>query len=67
MSLAVRRENGLVRIATNNRVGPARTSHGAGLGLLGMTERATVLGGWLRHTVRDGRFELEAELPVVDP
>jgi signal transduction histidine kinase len=52
-----------VRIGT----GPTRTSHGAGLGLLGMTERAAVLGGSLRHTVFDGRFELEAELPVVDP
>ncbi len=55
-----------MRITATNAVGPTTTSHGGGLGLLGMAERASVLGGSLRHGVRDGRFELEAVLPVVD-
>jgi signal transduction histidine kinase len=37
---------------------------GSGLGLLGVTERVHLLGGTLRHGTRDGRFELDATLPV---
>jgi signal transduction histidine kinase len=40
---------------------------GAGLGLLGVSERVALLGGRLSHGVRDGRFELLATLPVVAP
>jgi signal transduction histidine kinase len=41
------------------------SSQGSGLGLLGMRERVTVLGGTLTHGVREhGGFELEATLPV---
>jgi len=65
LSLEVARHNGAVHIRATNAVS-STTSEGGGLGLLGMAERASVLGGSLRHAVRDGRFELEAELPVVD-
>ncbi|MFC7533146.1 histidine kinase [Actinoplanes sp. GCM10030250] len=36
---------------------------GAGLGLLGLTERLTLAGGTLTHTTTDGEFHLRAELP----
>jgi signal transduction histidine kinase len=65
VSLVVARQNGALRISASNRVG-STASEGGGLGLLGMAERASVLGGTLTHGVRDGRFELEAVLPVVD-
>jgi signal transduction histidine kinase len=48
--------------ATNPSDG--RTGSGAGLGLLGIAERVALLGGQLKHGVRDGRFELIASLPV---
>lgn len=39
---------------------------GSGLGLLGIAERVSLLGGSLPHSVdRDGRFELDATLPMV--
>jgi signal transduction histidine kinase len=63
--LAVERRNGTLRISAANEVGTT-ASEGGGLGLLGMAERASVLGGHLTHGVRDGRFELEAVLPVVE-
>jgi signal transduction histidine kinase len=65
VSLAVARQNGSVRIKVSNAVGSS-ASEGGGLGLLGMAERASVLGGTLTHRVREGRFELEAVLPVGD-
>ena len=41
------------------------TGSGSGLGLLGMAERVSVLGGTLTHgTGPDGRFRLDATLPV---
>ncbi len=52
-----------VSIRASNRA-DGRTGLGSGLGLVGMAERASVLGGNLRHSVRDGRFELEATLPT---
>ena len=66
VSLAVARHNGSVRIRASNAVGSS-ASEGGGLGLLGMAERASVLGGSLTHGVHDGRFELEAVLPVDEP
>ena len=54
-SLAIRASN-----ASDGRAGA-----GSGLGLLGVAERVKVHGGTLRHSAHDGRFELEARLPVV--
>ncbi|WP_231123019.1 sensor histidine kinase [Nocardioides sambongensis] len=42
--------------------GPTRTP-GSGLGLVGLTERAEVSGGSLRHGTTDAGFELRAWLP----
>jgi len=43
-----------------------RTGKGSGLGLLGIAERVSLLGGSLSHGVTaDGRFELDALLPGV--
>ncbi len=67
VSLEVVRQNGEVRVRSTNPVMPGAASQGGGLGLLGMAERASVLGGRLTHGIRDGRFELEAVLPVGDP
>jgi signal transduction histidine kinase len=39
---------------------------GGGHGLIGMRERAALLGGSLEAGVRDGRFELHARLPFAD-
>jgi signal transduction histidine kinase len=44
--------------------GTARQS-GGGHGLIGMRERAALLGGSLDTTLQDGRFRLHARLPLV--
>ena len=50
-------------VASNSSAG--RTGAGSGLGLLGIAERVSVLGGTLTHgTGPDGRFRLDATLPV---
>lgn len=64
VTLEVSRQNGEVRVRSENAVAPGAGSHGGGLGLLGMAERASVLGGSLTHGVHGDRFELEAVLPV---
>ena len=66
VELEVSLSNGEVRIRSANAVEPGAEPQGGGLGLLGMSERASVLGGRLTHGVRDGRFELDAVLPVVE-
>lgn len=70
VSVLVERSDGTVRISTSNAVDAGavapRPSNG-GLGLLGMAERAAVFGGDLSHRVREGRFELDVVLPVVEP
>ena len=67
VTLEVSRVNGEVRVRCNNTIAPGTRSHGGGLGLLGMAERASVLGGQLTHSASDDRFELEAVLPVGEP
>jgi signal transduction histidine kinase len=53
-----------VAIAASN-ASAGRTGSGSGLGLLGMAERVSVLGGTLTHgTDPAGRFRLDATLPV---
>ena len=37
-----------------------------GLGLLGMGERAALLGGTLRHGRQDGRFTVTVDLPIAE-
>ena len=55
-----------VAIRATNPTGPPRAQVGAGLGLRGVAERVSLLGGTLSHAVVDGRFELAATLPVGD-
>jgi signal transduction histidine kinase len=53
-----------VRVDDDGPATPSTTS-GAGVGLLGMRERVTALGGRLRAAPRsEGGFRVEAELPV---
>jgi signal transduction histidine kinase len=47
-----------------NRVNGEKATAGAGLGLLGMRERVTAVGGRLETGERDGRFLVHAELPA---
>ena len=51
-------------ITIENRTGATSDPSGAGLGLVGMRERAAVNGGRLTTDVRDGRFVVEAWLPA---
>ncbi len=53
---------GLTLRAVNPTEG--RTGLGSGLGLSGLEERVAVLGGTLRTTTDDGRYELVATLPT---
>ena len=48
--------------------GPGAPSDGTGLGLIGMRERVTALGGWLHAGPRDGGgFHVRAEFPARAP
>ena len=52
-----------IRSSNLARLQPA--GQGSGLGLAGLTERVTLLGGRLTHGLTPaGRFELAAELPT---
>ena len=53
-----------VAIRATNPTGPPRPSMGSGLGLRGLAERVSLLGGTLSHGSTDGHFELAATLPV---
>jgi signal transduction histidine kinase len=54
-----------LEITVANRPSPGRAARatGGGHGLIGMRERAALLGGTLDASARDGRFELHARLP----
>lgn len=55
----------LVIRCTNPTTPMAAPTSGAGLGLLGMAERVSVLGGRVRHGTNDaGGFEVEALIPL---
>jgi signal transduction histidine kinase len=64
-TVTISRDVDTLRIHAANRVG-GRSGQGSGLGLLGIAERVHVLGGELVHGVTDGRYEVDASLPV-DP
>jgi signal transduction histidine kinase len=54
----------VVEVRNPLRVGAvASVTPGSGLGLVGLTERAELIGGHLEHSVRDGEFVLRASLP----
>ena len=65
--LAVRRGPDAVELTVTNPVAPGRASRaavsGGGRGILGMHERATLLGGTLEAGPQDGRWRLRAVLP----
>jgi signal transduction histidine kinase len=54
---------GVANSLSPDRAAPAT---GGGHGIVGMRERAALLGGTLEAAARDGRFELRAHIPVVD-
>ena len=54
----------VVVLDVTNRVNGANPTAGAGLGLLGMRERVTAVGGSLQTGEKDGRFLVHAELPA---
>jgi signal transduction histidine kinase len=51
-------------VANRSRPGRPTQARGGGHGIIGMRERAALLGGTLETGVRDGRFELHAHLPL---
>jgi signal transduction histidine kinase len=51
-------------VANRSRPGRPAQARGGGHGIIGMRERAALLGGRLETGVRDGRFELHAHLPL---
>ncbi len=57
-------DDGGLTIVIANAAAAAADSTGAGLGLIGMRERAAVNGGRLTADVRDDRFVVEAWLPT---
>jgi signal transduction histidine kinase len=57
-------EHLVVEVRNPLRVGAvASVTPGSGLGLVGLTERAELIGGHLAHSVHDGEFVLRALLP----
>jgi len=57
-----------LEVAVVNSLSPDRAVRGTGggHGIVGMSERAALLGGTLDAGVRNGRFELRAQLPAAD-
>jgi Signal transduction histidine kinase len=69
VDLSVEEVDGAWRVRVGNPVRePARhldsADHRGGLGLVGLGERVTALGGTLTYGRRDGRFELTAVVPM---
>ena len=55
--------DGGVELTVTNPLRPGGATGGGGHGVVGMRERATLLGGSLEAGERDGRFEVSARLP----
>lgn len=65
VTIRVTREDGFVRLVVEDDGAPVRGRAGAGFGLVGMGERAALLGGTLDAGPGDARgFVVVAELPV---
>jgi signal transduction histidine kinase len=56
-----------LELTVANPVGRDRSARGDGHGLTGMRERASLLGGRVEAGLRDGRFRVHAQLPLVQP
>jgi signal transduction histidine kinase len=55
-----------LEIAVTNPVAPASVAAGGGHGIVGMRERAALLGGSLHASAADGVFRIDARLPYGD-
>jgi signal transduction histidine kinase len=58
--------NAAVEIIVVNPVQPGRVAGDAGHGVVGMRERAELLGGSLEAGASNGRFQVHARLPLAD-
>ena len=58
---------GALELTVANPVGRDRSARDDGHGVTGMRERASLLGGRLEAGLRDGRFRVHAQLPLVQP
>lgn len=54
-------------VVTNTLAGPAPTRRGRGMGISGMRQRATLIGGSLTAGPADGQWEVHAGFPIADP
>ncbi len=63
-TLRVTKDLSAVAISASNPCRGSSIVAGSGLGLRGIAERVSMLGGTLTHGLADGRFELAATLPV---
>jgi signal transduction histidine kinase len=55
-----------LEITVTNPVPPDSVADGGGHGIVGMRERATLLGGSLQSSAADGVFRIDARLPYAD-
>ncbi len=66
VTVRVQYDTSLLRVAVENPAKASPGSNGAtpsGVGITGMKERATALGGTLQAGTENGRFHVHAELP----
>lgn len=54
-------------IVTNRTASPAIARPGGGHGIIGMRERAELLGGRVEANAHDGRFRIRVRLPYTEP
>lgn len=65
ITVAVRQDQGELRVTVSNTKGSSTTKSGAGQGLLGMRERVSLVDGTVRaESTPDGGFVVEAVVPV---
>ena len=55
-----------LEITVSNPVPPGSIAAGSGHGVVGMRERAALLGGNLQSNAADGVFRIDARLPYAD-